>query len=186
MNKTGEIVVSHFVAVAIVVFTLLASYVSTWNPVHDMVSAIRGDNDASSVASGAATYVLLTAVVSAVLLVLPTLRFSPSRRRICAAWGVVTAMVGLALLLLLVAFLAVVFFENTPAAQLTPRKLLSRNALDVLPFVTFLTYIVALSWGLFARWKPATATKRALQLTGASVLTAVPSVTAAMWFVWQA
>lgn len=185
MNKTGEIVVSYFASAAIVVLVLFASFVSTFNPVQDVVDAIRGDKDAS-VASAAATYVGLTAIFGAVLLVLTSLRFSRSRRRICAPWGVVTSIVGLGFLLFIVFLASVIFFENTPATELTQRGLLGRNAGDVLPFVTFLTYIAALSWGLFAPWKPATARKRALQLAGASVLTAAPSIAAAIWFVWQA
>ena len=188
VNKTRELVVSHFASVALVVLVVLASFVSTFNPAQDVVDTIRGDKDISvaSVASATATYVLLTAIFGAVLLVLTSLRFSQSRRRICAPWGVVTSIVGLGFLLFIVFLGSVIFFDNTPATELTPRILLAVQARQVLPFVTFLTFIVALSWGLFGRWKPAKAMKRALQLATASVLTAVPIVTAAMWFVWQA
>ncbi|KFF58757.1 hypothetical protein JF66_16190 [Cryobacterium sp. MLB-32] len=98
----------------------------------------------------------------------------------------VTSIVGLGFLLFTVFLGSVIFFDNTPATELTPRILLAVQAREVLPLVTFLTFIVALSWGLFGRWKPAKARKRALQLAAASVLTAVPIVTAALWFVRQA
>ncbi|WP_231556553.1 hypothetical protein, partial [Cryobacterium sp. MLB-32] len=120
---------------------------STFNPVQDVVATIRGDNDAS-VASATAAYVVLTAIFGAVLLVFTSLRFSQSRRRICAPWGVVTSIVGLGFLLFTVFLGSVIFFDNTPATELTPRILLAVQAREVLPLVTFLTFIVALSWGL--------------------------------------
>jgi hypothetical protein len=119
-------------------------------------------------------------------LVLTSLRFSQSRRRICAPWGVVAALLVQALLLALVWLLAVIFFENAPAAQLEPRRLLARNATDLLPALTFLTYMAVLAWGLLSRSKPTPARKRALQLAGASVIFAIPSLTAALWFIWRA
>ena len=185
MNRVDEIVFSHFTATAIVIVVFLASFASTWTPVHDVVAAIQRDDD-TSVAYAAASYVVLTAAFGAVLVVLTSLRFSSSRRRICAAWGVVVAIVGLALLLILVAFLSVIFYQNTSAAQLTPRQALARNALDLLPALTFLSYVAALTWGLLSPSRPLTARKRLVRLAVVPVVAAMPCVTAAAWFVWKA
>lgn len=185
MGKRGEIAVSHVTAAATVFLVLLVSFASTWQPVHDVSTGIQRHND-GSVAQAAATYVVLTAAFGAGLFMLTSLRFSRSRRRICAAWGVVAALVGLAFLMLAVVFLSLIFFQNTPAVELEPHRLLSRNALDVLPFLTFIAYFVVLAWGLFLPAKPVSTRKRAVRLVWVPIVAATPSALAALWFIWRA
>ena len=70
--------------------------------------------------------------------------------------------------------------------SLTERQILARNARYWLPAITFVTYLAALTWGLLSHVGPLTARRRLVRLAVVPVISALPGVTAAVWFVWKA
>ena len=147
MKKNGEIVISHFTAVAVIAVALPA-VAAAGHAASVMGNSILGNDDAADFRA-ALTYLVFTAGVGAAIAVLTSLRFPTSRRRMCAAWGPIAAITGLALLLGLLVILLLAFFQIEAATPPTPRQLLARDARNYLPAITFLTYIAALAWGLF-------------------------------------
>ncbi|TFB97671.1 MULTISPECIES: hypothetical protein [unclassified Cryobacterium] len=183
MNKRGEDVVSQLTAAVVVLAVLPAVFVAG-QASSDMRNAILG-SDGPVIAQAALTYWVVTAVLGGCLTVLGQMRFHQSRRRISAAWGASLAIIVLFIFMGLLVFLTLALLPVQGAYSSTARQDRARIAGSWLPVLTLLTYIAALSYGLFARAKTVTRGNGRLQLAIVAIVIALPGCTAAGWFVAQ-
>lgn len=172
--------VSHVAGAVVVVAVLPAAY-AAGRAALQTANAIRSEDDAA-LFQALLTYVALTSAFGAVLTVLALLRFSESERRIFAAWGGAVGIVTLGIALVFFGTLTLGFLQLETASPLTERQVLARNARDWLPVITLVTYIGALTWGLFS---PAKARSDAVRLGVSAIIAALPGVIAAIWFGWR-
>lgn len=180
MTKRGETVVSQLAAAVVVASVLPAACVAGQASSALGQAILRADE--AAIAKTALTYVVFTAVFGAVLAMLASGRFEESRRRMCAAWGVSVASIGLFLFAGFLVILTLSFLQMDATAPSTERQLRAQIAWRWLPILTLVTYIAALAFGFFSPAKPVTVSRRPSMLAGVTSL-AMPSVLATMLFV---
>ena len=169
---------------AVVVLAVLPAVSVAGQASSDMRNAILR-TDGPAIAQAALTYWVVTAVLGGCLTILGQMRFHQSRRRISAAWGASLAIIVLCIFLGLLVFLTLALLPVQGANSSTERQDRARMAESWLPVLTLVTYIAALSYGLFTRAKTVATGKGQLQLAIVAILIALPGCIAAGWFVAQ-
>jgi len=170
--KSREEVASHLVASGVLVGSVTSAYLggAVATPLRNALLSSNVDG----VRDQLLLFAVLTCLVGAIVAVLVRARFSCSRRRVCALWGPVGALVAIGLLTLVIGGLLVVL-QSVPQGLQTPLQANAAAAFLWAPLVSFATFMLGLTWALIDRRESAS---RLSSLVVLAAGTAVPGVVA--------
>lgn len=167
-----EAVASHLVAAVVLVGSVSSAYFAS-----AVASPLRNallSSDLDRVRDQLLLFAVLTCFAGALVAVLVRARFPRSRRRVCALWGPIGALVAISLLMVVIGGLVVVL-HSVPQGSQTPLQAAAAAAFLWMPLVSFATFILGLTWALLDRRQSASGVAGLLVLAAG---TAVPGAAA--------
>ncbi|MBD8539195.1 hypothetical protein [Frigoribacterium sp. CFBP 8751] len=148
LGSRHEVVASHLVAALVLVGSVTSAYFGA-----AVASPLRNallSSDLDGVRDQLLLFAVLTCFVGALVAVLVRARFPGDRRRVCALWGPIGALVAVGLLTVVLGGLLVVLQPVSQGLQ-TPLQAAAAAVFLWVPLASFATFLLGLSWALIDR-----------------------------------